>query len=67
MGYYATKSNDEFTFYIINDEGKKIKLGHKSKTVHRDYTDFSGSNVSPLTREQYKKAMKRYLEIKIHE
>lgn len=25
MGYYATKSNDEFTFYIINDEGKKIK------------------------------------------
>lgn len=51
----------------IETEGKKIKLGHKSKTVHRDYTDFSGSNVSPLTREQYKKAMKRYLEIKIHE
>ena len=27
----------------IETEGKKIKLGHKSKTVHRDYTDFSGS------------------------
>lgn len=44
------------------------KLGHKCRAIRRYYTDFAGSNVSPLTREQYKKAMKRYLEIKnIHE
>ena len=42
------------------------ELGYKCKAVHRDYTDFAGSNVSPLTGEQYKRAMKRYLEIKTH-
>lgn len=48
-----------------NTASKKIKFGHKCKTVRRYYTNFAGSTVSPLTREQYKKAMKGYLEIKI--
>lgn len=48
-----------------NTASKKIKFGHKGKAVRRYYTNFAGSTVSPLTREQYKKAMKGYLEIKI--
>lgn len=38
------------------------KLGHKCKAVHRDYTNFAGTTVPPLTKEQYKNGMKRYIE-----
>lgn len=44
-----------------------LKCRAKCTAIRRNYTDFSGSNISPLTKEQYKKAMKRYLEIKTHE
>lgn len=40
------------------------KLWHKCKAVRRDYTNFAGSTVSPLTKEIYKKAMKGYLKQK---
>ena len=34
----------------------------KSKIIHRDYTNFAGSTVPTITKEQYKKAMKHYIE-----
>lgn len=40
------------------------KFGHKCKTVRRYYTNFAGSTVPPLKKEQYKKAMKGYLKQK---
>lgn len=33
------------------------KLGHRCRVVRKDYTNFAGTNVTPLTKEQYKKAM----------
>lgn len=41
------------------------KLGHKCKVVRRYYTNFAGTTVSPLTKEQYQKAMKRYTKRRI--
>ena len=38
------------------------KFGPKCKKVRRYYTNFGGTTVLPLTKEQYKKAMKRYLK-----
>ena len=38
------------------------KFGHKCKAVRRYYTNFAGTSVLPLTKEQHKKAMKRYLK-----
>ena len=38
------------------------KLGHKCKPVCRYYTNFAGTTVPPLTKEQYQKAMKRILK-----
>ena len=38
------------------------KMIHKCKSVRRYYTNFGGSNVQPLTKEQYKKAMKGYFK-----
>ena len=38
------------------------KLGPKCKKVRRYYTNFAGTTVLPLTKEQYEKAMKRYLK-----
>ncbi len=38
------------------------KLGGKRKTIRRDYTDFGGTIVPTLTKEQYEKAMKRFRE-----
>lgn len=40
------------------------KMVHKCKSVRRYYTNFGGSNVQPLTKEQYKKAMKGYFKKK---
>jgi len=36
------------------------KLGHKCRAVRpvrKDYTNFAGTTIPPLTKEQYKKAM----------
>lgn len=40
------------------------KMVHKCKAVRRCYTNFAGSNVPPLSKEQYKKAMKGYFKKK---
>lgn len=40
------------------------KIGHKCKAVRRYYTNFAGTSVLPLTKEQHKKAMKRYIKKK---
>lgn len=41
----------------------KPKLGgHRGKVIREDYTDFAGTTVSPLTKEQYEKAMRRFRE-----
>ena len=40
------------------------KLRHKCKAVRRDYTNFAGSTVPPLSKEIYQKAMKGYLKQK---
>ena len=36
--------------------------GHRGKVIREDYTDFAGTTVSPLTKEQYEKAMRRFRE-----
>lgn len=53
MSYVSTQAK-------LNTANKK--LGHKRRTIRRDYTDFGGTTVPPLTKEQYEKAMKRFRE-----
>lgn len=44
----------------LNTANKKFVS--KLRAVRRDYTDFGGTTVPPLTKEQYEKAMKRFRE-----
>ena len=51
MSYVSTQAK-------LNTASKK--LGHKCRAVRpvrKDYTNFAGTTVPPLTKEQYKKAM----------
>lgn len=51
MSYVSTQAK-------LNVASKK--LGHKCRVcrvVRKDYTNFAGTTVPPLTKEQYKKAM----------
>lgn len=48
MSYVSTQAK-------LNTASKK--LGHKCRVVRRNYTNFAGTTVPPLTKEQYKKAM----------
>jgi len=41
------------------------KLGHKCRVVRKDYTNFAGTTVTPLTKEQFKKAMTLSHKMKI--
>lgn len=45
----------------LNTENKKLG-GHRGKVIHEDYTNFGGTTVPPLTKEQYEKAMRRFRE-----
>ena len=38
--------------------------GHKCKNIRENYTNFAGTTVPPLTKQQYEKAMKRYRKMK---
>lgn len=48
MSYISTQAK-------LNTASKK--QGHKCRTIRKDYTNFAGTTVPPLTRKQYKKAM----------
>ena len=45
----------------LNTENKKLG-GHRGKVIREDYTNFGGTTVPPLTKEQYEKAMRRFRE-----
>ena len=48
MSYVSTQAK-------LNTASKK--LGHKCRVVRKDYTNFAGTTVPPLTKKQYNKAM----------
>lgn len=48
MSYVSTQAK-------LNTASKK--LSHKCRVVRKNYTNFAGTTVPPVTKEQYKKAM----------
>lgn len=40
------------------------QTGYKCQNIRENYTNFSGTTVPPLTKQQYEKAMKRYRKMK---
>lgn len=41
----------------VNSSLRNKKLSYKNKLVCKDFTNFSGTTVPPLTKEQYNKGM----------
>lgn len=36
------------------------KIGHKYKNIRENYTNFAGTTIPPITKQQYEKAMTKY-------
>ncbi len=51
MSYLSIKSKS-YSFFN--------KIGHKCKIIRKNYTNFAGTTVPPLTKQQYERAMTKY-------